>query len=328
MKKLLVALLLLLFASCQKDENLKNINFRQEMRNFVIKISEYAKNKNPNFQIIPQNGQALVTSTGDESGTPEIPYLSAINGTGREDLFYGYDQDDKATPADDTKYMLSLCQVCKKNNIVVLTTDYCYSHDKIDDSYKKNASYGFISFAAPDRSLCVIPDYPPEAYNANNQNITSLNLAKNFLYLINPENFSSKDKFINAISQTNYDVIIMDLFFNDKNTEFTASEIARLKTKHNGGKRLVICYMSIGEAENYRYYWHNDWKVGNPVWIEKENPHWKGNFKVRYWDKNWQKIIYGNKNAYLDKIINAGFDGVYLDIIDAYEYFENITKKG
>ena len=37
----------------------------------------------------------------------------------------------------------------------------------------------------------------------------------------------------------------------------------------------------------------------------------------------WQNIIYGNESSYLTKIIEAGFDGVYRDIIDAFEYYEN-----
>jgi cysteinyl-tRNA synthetase len=43
---------------------------------------------------------------------------------------------------------------------------------------------------------------------------------------------------------------------------------------------------------------------------------------VKYWEKDWQNIIYGNDNSYSKKILNAGFDGVYLDIIEAFEYFE------
>ncbi|MCK4783235.1 MAG: endo alpha-1,4 polygalactosaminidase [Desulfobacteraceae bacterium] len=87
--------------------------------------------------------------------------------------------------------------------------------------------------------------------------------------------------------------------------------------------RLVECpYMSIGEAEDYRYYWQTGWKEGNPAFLDKEDPNWKGNFYVRYWDTDWQKIIYGNDNSYLKKILDAGFDAVYLDLIDAFEYFE------
>ena len=85
--------------------------------------------------------------------------------------------------------------------------------------------------------------------------------------------------------------------------------------------RLVIAYMSIGEAEDYRYYWEPAWSVNPPSWLETEN--WEGNYKVRYWDSDWQKIIFGNEDSYLKKVLDAGFDGVYLDIIDAFEYFEN-----
>lgn len=34
------------------------------------------------------------------------------------------------------------------------------------------------------------------------------------------------------------------------------------------------------------------------------------------------KRIFGSEDSYLDKIIDQGFDGVYLDIIDAYEYYQ------
>lgn len=30
----------------------------------------------------------------------------------------------------------------------------------------------------------------------------------------------------------------------------------------------------------------------------------------------------GGEGAYLDRIMEAGFDGVYLDIVDAFEYYE------
>lgn len=31
----------------------------------------------------------------------------------------------------------------------------------------------------------------------------------------------------------------------------------------------------------------------------EENPEWRGNYKVRYWDNDWQNIIYGKDNSYL-----------------------------
>jgi cysteinyl-tRNA synthetase len=191
----------------------------------------------------------------------------------------------------------------------------------MDDAYEKNNEKGYISFSASHRELNIIPSYPVSIYNENSNVITNLSEIRNFLYLINPEKFATKQAFIDTITATNYDLVIMDLFFHNGDA-FTATQVNQLRNKANGGKRLVICYLSIGEAEDYRYYWQAEWSGNPPEWIDAENPDWEGNYKVKYWNNDWQAIIFGNENAYLDKIIAAGFDGAYLDIIDAFEYFE------
>lgn len=302
------------------ENNPKNTKYRQEMRDFVINISTYAKNINTNFLVIPQNGQELVTLDGNEDGSPATAYLNAIDGVGREDLFYGYDNDNDATPSEEVEYMIAFLDVCKANQVVVLTTDYCWDHSKMDDSYSKNNLHGFISFAAPDRELNVIPDYPSSLFQVNSNDVNNLSDIKNFLYLLNAENYSTKESYLTHLEQTNYDLLLVDCFYEDQ--ELTLADVSRLKEKDNGGERLVISYLSIGEAEDYRFYWKADWKVGNPEFIVAENPDWEGNYKVQYWNSNWQSIIFGNQEAYLDKILDAGFDGVYLDIIDAFEYYE------
>ena len=314
---------ILFLISCSDDEETPDygdVDFRQEMRDFVIGISQYAKAEDADFVIIPQNGQELVSLNGEEDGSPSITYLSAIDGVGREDLFYGYDDDNVATPESEKDYMVSFLDICENNDVEVLTTDYCWTESKMDDSYVQNAAKAYISFAAPDRELNVIPDYPATPFNVNSNDISSLSEAKNFLYLLNPDAFATKQAFIDALSETNYDAIIIDCFFDE--VLLTASEVTQLKVKKNGGSRLVISYMSIGEAEDYRFYWQTAWNSTKPEWIEAENPDWEGNYKVRYWETDWQNIIYGNTAAYLDKILSSGFDGVYLDIIDAFEYFE------
>ena len=329
MKK--IALILLAFISLQiislscrkeQDDDETNVNrsYRQDMRDFVIGISKYTKAINSKFIIIPQNGQELITDNGEGNGKAELDYLSAIDATGRESMFYGYYNDDEITPQEDKEHLLNLCITCEKYNVEVLATDYCYTQSKMDDSYSLNSQYNFISFAANQRELNNIPDYPTPIYNENSNDITAISEAKNFLYLINSENYSSKQDLIDAVAATNYDAIIIDLCHNE--TAYTLSEIQNLKIKNNGAKRLVICYMSIGEAEDYRYYWQPDWNTNKPSWLDRENPEWAGNYKVKYWDKDWQAIIYGNNDSYVKKIIDAGFDGVYLDIIDGFEYFE------
>lgn len=319
-------MLFILFSSCSSDNTTDDdnvaIDFKQEMRNFVINISKSAKKTNPNFAIIPQNGIELVTKNGEENGELAMDYLDAIDGNGQEDLFYGYDQDDKETSANDSNYLISFLDISKKQGKTILAIDYCSTQAKMSNSTLLNSNKNYISFAADHRELNNVPTFPLKIKNENAGIITNLSEAQNFLHLINPEKFNTKNQFITAINTTNYDVLIMDLFFNDGIT-FSKSEIEQLKTKANGGKRMIIGYVSIGEAENYRYYWNSTWNSNAPAWLGPLNPAWSGNYKVKYWQTDWQTIIYGNANSYLQKVIDTGFDGVYLDIIDAFEFYDN-----
>ncbi|MFC1935078.1 endo alpha-1,4 polygalactosaminidase [Chloroflexota bacterium] len=294
---------------------------RQNMRDFIQDISAYAKGIKYNFIVIPQNGHDLLTENGEETGTSAMLYMDAIDGVGREDIFYGYDDDDITTPVSERDLMISFMDIAESNDVEVLTTDYCSNVSFIDDSYSQNAARGYISFAADHRELDNIPVYPQKPFNMNFTDVTSLFEAKNFLYLLNSSSYPNKENFLNAIKNTHYDVLIIDAFYDSD--ILRSDDVATLQTKPNGVSRLVIAYMSIGEAEDYRYYWQNSWTSNPPSWLEKENPNWYGNYKVRYWDSAWQDIIYGNDTSYLRKILDAGFDGVYLDIIDAFEYFES-----
>ncbi len=84
-----------------------------------------------------------------------------------------------------------------------------------------------------------------------------------------------------------------------------------MSRKPDGSRRIVIAYMSIGEAETYRWYWPQR----SSTWLGPENSEWRGNYGVRFWHPDWQAIIF----EYTDKIIAAGFDGVYLDKVDEFE---------
>jgi cysteinyl-tRNA synthetase len=89
-----------------------------------------------------------------------------------------------------------------------------------------------------------------------------------------------------------------------------------------GGPKIILCYMSIGQAEDYRWYWQPEWPQNPPEWLDKGDTEWAGDYWVKYWQPEWQRIIYGTPESYLDQIIALGFDGVYLDRVDAYEYYQ------
>jgi cysteinyl-tRNA synthetase len=112
-----------------------------------------------------------------------------------------------------------------------------------------------------------------------------------------------------AIAKSSADMVVID--YSGENGPFTRAQIDEMRRKPDGSRRIVLAYMSIGEAENYRWYWPQR----SSGWLGSENSEWRGNYRVRFWHPDWQAIIF----EYTDRIIAAGFDGVYLDKVDEFE---------
>lgn len=328
-----VAALLVFSTACKKNTNEDAgvnekeskinaaVDHVEEMRTFIKDISAYARQQKPGFLIVPQDGLALLTSTGDSTGTPDTAFLNAINGVGQEEVYYGYDNvDDATTPTSARNAYLRMLRFAQRNGKRAMVTDYCFTTSKVNASYTNNFNQGFISYVATQRELDTIATTTP--YNVHAGNVNTLNDAKNFLYLINPHTDTSKTQFLNKLKATNFDVLILDGFFNDDSVPLTYDDVQSLKTKANGGKRLVLAYVAIGHAEDYRAYWKSEWLTNPPAWLDiAEDPDWEGNYMVRYWMQDWKKIVYGNDTSYIKKFTNTGFDGAYLDLYD-YEYWE------
>lgn len=120
-----------------------------------------------------------------------------------------------------------------------------------------------------------------------------------------------------CIGETAYDLVVVSISAAGSSPDVIPA------LKHSaGGDKIVLCYMSIGQAEDYRFYWQREWYENRPTWLDEPDPDWAGDYWVRYWDPEWQAIIYGSPESYLDRILDLGFDGVYLDRVDAYWYYE------
>jgi cysteinyl-tRNA synthetase len=112
-----------------------------------------------------------------------------------------------------------------------------------------------------------------------------------------------------AIARSPVDMVVIDIA--GERADFSRNEIEAMRRKPDGSARLVLAYMSVGEAESYRWYWLQR----SAEWLGRENKKWRGNYAVRFWHPNWQAIIFD----YADRIVAAGFDGVYLDRVDIFE---------
>lgn len=131
-----------------------------------------------------------------------------------------------------------------------------------------------------------------------------------------------------ALAASPFDLLVVDHApdrVESVELSFRPKEVAALKVKPDGTRRIVLAYMSIGEAEWYRFYWDPAWsqKANCPAWLGPVNPQWAGNYPVRYWMPEWQGLIFGRHESYVDRVLAAGFDGVYLDRADVYDQFKD-----
>ena len=134
------------------------------------------------------------------------------------------------------------------------------------------------------------------------------------------------------IANSPYDLVVMDYQRDPAvGPPFSPADLVAMKKKPDGSRRFVIAYISIGEAENYRYYWGDrnwgDARNRTPL-IEKENPEWPGNLSVKYWEQEWQNLILNDADSYINRIMDAGFDGIYLDKIDIADDYQGKTPAG
>ena len=124
---------------------------------------------------------------------------------------------------------------------------------------------------------------------------------------------------LGAITRSDLDLIVIDPSLDDRALRFvTKAECEALKTKAGGARRIVLAYLSIGEADTKRWHWPAAWLRSEPDWLGPENPKWPGSRSVQYWNSEWRDLVYNGDHSILDLILDAGFDGVFLDRADAY----------
>ncbi len=178
----------------------------------------------------------------------------------------------------------------------------------------------------------VIPDSNPETSTVLNGVEIS-----NFMYQLQ-ELFETA--IIDELDATEYDMLVVEPGFNFSefpyNTDYLVSQ---LKTKPNGDERILLAYIDIGQAEDYRDYWlteqsnaADNWQgptpgnPGNPDFIVSTDPDgWAGNYPVAYWHTDWKEMWVGN-DGIIEKIADYGFDGIYLDWVEGYDDDDVIAR--
>jgi len=130
-----------------------------------------------------------------------------------------------------------------------------------------------------------------------------------------------------AIAASPFDLVVVDRDFWDgsQTRPYSPNEVIQMEQAANGEDRSIFAYMSVGLAASYRDYWDASWTTAPPSWLGESMPNWPGSYAVQFWDEGWQNVLYGNPDAYLDRIIGAGFRGVFLDNVDLYHSFDELA---
>lgn len=157
--------------------------------------------------------------------------------------------------------------------------------------------------------------YVPEQWMGAFKSQTPLGHARSWHYQL--DNID-----VDALARTPADVMVIDYAKKEGKVPLTPEDVARIKAGPDGRQRIVLAYLSVGESEEYRFYWQPDWKTAAPDWLGEENCAWPQAHRVRFWLPGWKDINFAAEDSYLSRIMAAGFDGVYLDRVDIYETFE------
>src|SRR5579862_4566901 len=127
---------------------------------------------------------------------------------------------------------------------------------------------------------------------------------------------------VDALAASSYDLLVVEPTgtYRSAASFDMATMVATLRKGRKG--RLVLAYLDLAEADSNRSYWQKSWtppsatRPGTPDFLLKPDPDgWKDTYVVCYTDPRWKEIL----RADLARILRAGFDGLYLDWVGAYE---------
>ena len=234
MKTKLLILFLVFSIYCFSQQKYKKINnlrnyetgsetYRNRMRELILEIK---KNTSKDKLLITQNGNELYFYNGKLNKD----FINVTDGTTQESLYYGAEfKLTNPTSKKQNEQLLNWLIPVRKYGKPVFVINYGSGKKVRQDLLKKSEETKFINELLPsfEANMTYVP---VQSFNADN--ITSLADVKNFLVLLNPENFKNIDAFFEYLKKTDYDLLLIELSHNGK--FMTKNQISILKRKKNG----------------------------------------------------------------------------------------------
>lgn len=318
-------------------------NYRELMRGIVETLKDYAKEVRPDFAVVADGGLELLARGEWENALDELHRAEAAGAKTEDEryllkLFSPDELVPEGTP--DRRFIQSLNAVlitnavCGKNalpektkklldefGVSVLGAEHCKT-EKEKAAALTTLSKRRIPAHADTDVATRYDSLPSESspLNENVANVLSLQDVKNMRIMTNSRRYASKGEWIDALADTNYDLLIIDPFFKFSHP-LSAADVARLKQKKIGARRLVYAVLNVSAAEDTRPYWEPSWKLKEPAWLrfpDRDNP---AGIITDYWNAAWKRIV----GIYFKSIMDLGFDGIVLQGLDNHKTFERIV---
>ncbi|WP_252509817.1 endo alpha-1,4 polygalactosaminidase [Thalassospira sp. TSL5-1] len=313
-----------------EDDSKPKRDFAEEMRKMIVSLSRWAKNQRSDFSIIAMNGLDLTTFiepglfVTKSDAKPARNFIRALDGFLVEAPRYGRDGYNKETAEGEVKYDQQYLERLSNTGMRFFMLDYTDKMENIRKSRQNLKDLDPLYYAAPppDMQLSALAKVPSTPFNENPFVIDTIHKARNYAMVIDSAPFGNKDAYVNALANTNYDILILDAFHRGT-VPLTFDDMRKLRYKKLGTPRLLLAYVDVGTAQTYRYYWRADWRAGSPDFISSASNtgRWGQENHVYYWEPQWQNIIFGNANSYVAGLMQLGFDGIVIDGVDDYRWW-------
>jgi hypothetical protein len=224
----------------------------------------------------------------------------------------------KADMEDHKRRVLRAFGALRDAGRPIFSIDNCPTQAAVDAAHRAADRDHVVSFA--DQGNAKLDRIPPgHPFHENASAIGTLAQVRTLLPNPKGDRFGSKEEWLAALSATSYDAMVIDVSWRGIDL-ITKADVARLKYKNLGGPRLVLAEMPMGRAFDGRWYWQTGWQAGRPAFLFAVDPHEAGAYVIDAQDPAWKEIL----GKTIAGIIDLGFDGVVMDDLDWYLWFEDI----
>lgn len=306
-------------------------NFRRQMRDIVAELGQTAHKRG--LQVLLRNAPELLIKDRAESaweyrrepnqehlanGQVFADLLDAIDGMMVDGLYWGNAQYGTATPRAAAAPYRQAAEALRQSGRKTFTVEYLKDPAAAEEVRKSAAADKLVSYvdAEGDMTLSSVPAARPWDENADHKG--RLAGARNWLPLLDGSRFADIQAMVDALVHTNHDLLVVDPFCRGQG--FTFADIATLKAKPFGSRRLVLARLPVGLASKRRWYWQTEWQAGNPAFLKQPMAKDPDFWMVEYWSDDWKAIL----SKYFINLAAIGVDGFLIDAADAYLAFEEM----